>query len=58
MSGPPGIRPPAFSRWKLGAPSGPGEEARMRTFQLVTADGEPLGRIELGWPEWPVGSVI
>jgi hypothetical protein len=27
-------------------------------FQLVTTDGEALGAVELGRPDWPVGSVI
>ena len=30
----------------------------MHHFRLVTADGEPLGTIELARPDWPVGSVI
>jgi hypothetical protein len=27
-------------------------------FQLVRIDGETLGPIELGRPDWPAGSVI
>jgi hypothetical protein len=27
-------------------------------FQLVTADGEALGPVELGRPDWPAGSII
>lgn len=30
----------------------------MPHFQLVTADGEALGAVELGRPDWPSGSVI
>jgi hypothetical protein len=30
----------------------------MHTFQIVTADGRELGPMELGRPDWPVGSVI
>jgi hypothetical protein len=30
----------------------------MYTFQIVTTDGRELGRMELGRPDWPVGSVI
>jgi hypothetical protein len=28
------------------------------TFRIVTADGEPLGTVELQRPDWPPGSVI
>jgi hypothetical protein len=28
------------------------------TFRLITADGEPLGPIELQRPDWPPGSII
>jgi hypothetical protein len=27
-------------------------------FQIVTTDGRELGPMELGRPDWPVGSVI
>jgi hypothetical protein len=27
-------------------------------FQLVTTDGEALGAVELGRPDWPDGSII
>lgn len=27
-------------------------------FVLVTVDGESLGAVELGRPDWPIGSVI
>ena len=30
----------------------------MTHFALVTVDGETLGAIELGRPDWPPGSVI
>ena len=30
----------------------------MPHFQLVTADGETLGPMELGRPDWPPGSMI
>ena len=30
----------------------------MPHFVLVTADGESLGAVELGRPDWPDGSVI
>jgi hypothetical protein len=30
----------------------------MPHFALVTADGESLGAIQLGRPDWPTGSVI
>ena len=30
----------------------------MHTFQIVTTDGRDLGPMELGRPDWPVGSVI
>ena len=30
----------------------------MPTFQLITTDGEQLGQVELGRPDWPPGSVI
>jgi hypothetical protein len=30
----------------------------MPTFQLVTHDGGQLGNVELGRPDWPVGSVV
>jgi hypothetical protein len=30
----------------------------MPTFQLQTTDGEQLGQVELGRPDWPPGSVI
>ena len=30
----------------------------MPHFQLVTTDGEALGAIELGRPDWPGGSII
>jgi hypothetical protein len=28
------------------------------TFNLIAADGEVLGPVELGRPDWPIGSVI
>lgn len=27
-------------------------------FQLVTVDGDALGVVEFGQPDWPIGSVI
>jgi hypothetical protein len=27
-------------------------------FVLVTRDGESLGPVELGRPDWPIGSII
>ena len=30
----------------------------MTTFQLETADGEHLGQVRLGRPDWRTGSVI
>jgi hypothetical protein len=27
-------------------------------FTLVTRDGDDLGQVQLGRPDWPVGSVI
>jgi hypothetical protein len=30
----------------------------MHTFEIVTTDGRELGPMELGRPDWPVGSVI
>ena len=30
----------------------------MPHFQLRTADGEPLGTVNLGRADWPAGSVI
>lgn len=30
----------------------------MPHFQLVTADGEALGAVHLGPPDWPPGSII
>ena len=30
----------------------------MPHFQLVLSDGEALGAVELGRPDWPPGSVI
>ena len=30
----------------------------MPHFALVTVDGEALGAVELGRPDWPLGSVI
>ena len=30
----------------------------MPQFALVTADGDTLGTVELGRPDWPDGSVI
>lgn len=30
----------------------------MPHFQLVTVDGDALGPIELGRPDWPDGSII
>jgi hypothetical protein len=30
----------------------------MPRYALVTPDGDTLGAIELGRPDWPVGSVI
>jgi hypothetical protein len=30
----------------------------MPTFQLQTADSEPLDQVELVRPDWPVGSVV
>ena len=30
----------------------------MPHFQLVTTDGETLGAVHLGPPDWPPGSVI
>jgi hypothetical protein len=37
----------------------PRQEGRdVHTFEIVTTDGHELGRVELGRPDWPVGSVI
>jgi hypothetical protein len=30
----------------------------MPHFQLVTVDGDALGAVQLGRPDWPVGSVV
>jgi hypothetical protein len=30
----------------------------MPHFQLVTTDGDVLGAVELGRPDWPEGSII
>jgi hypothetical protein len=30
----------------------------MHRFQLETADGTPLGPVELQRPDWPIGSLI
>lgn len=30
----------------------------MPHFQIVTVDGDALGPMELGRPDWPAGSVI
>jgi hypothetical protein len=34
------------------------EEQRMHTFEIVTTDGREFESMELGRPDWPIGSVI
>ena len=43
---------------RINGPFGPREETGMPHFALVTTDGDALGAVELGRPDWPNGVII